>query len=532
MYRILIVYKSLSRRGKLSWLIAIFLGILSSIFEVMTAATFSILTSSIFGGRNSNFGVLTKVLPIPATKFVVISMLGFFFVFKLFFQWMELNFKTKSAGEFFSILYEKKVKNLKLNANYESIPTTNLSGDTHTITHNVFYPSSLIISELIMIAMLLPFLFLISPKGSLLIFSITFLISIPALNLFRKLISKYSWERYSVDKHIDELTYIDFRTYFDQGIVGMNKKSILANMQISSEIDKKIVKLGTYPRLAIELSFLLAILISLSFIDLIVSKDGRIQFFAILAYCFFRIIPAFSRITVGRNQLASNDSVFRDLLKIGNSRREFASNVKPSYFTQQIEIKFLSEVWTTNNFKFEVNNRVLIKGNTGVGKTTLLKVIGGFEKRSFEVFVDGKYSLKSEEWQPKFSFVSQNPFLYGSSIREIVTRETNLEYVNLQRFESSLAIANINESAWEMIQRGNYDSFSGGEKKQLALARALYSEPDILLLDELTAGMDNSLAIKILKNLEKYLEIKLIVMSTHEEDYDAFFNSIFTLIKK
>ena len=88
------ILETLSRKGKIIWAASVALGILASILEVASAATFSLLTSSLFGGRKSNFGILAKSLPFTITQAVLISILGVIFISKLAFQWIELNFFT------------------------------------------------------------------------------------------------------------------------------------------------------------------------------------------------------------------------------------------------------------------------------------------------------------------------------------------------------------------------------------------------------------------------------------------------------
>ena len=61
------ILETLSRKGKIIWAVSVALGILASILEVASAATFSLLTSSLFGGRKSNFGILAKSLPFTIT---------------------------------------------------------------------------------------------------------------------------------------------------------------------------------------------------------------------------------------------------------------------------------------------------------------------------------------------------------------------------------------------------------------------------------------------------------------------------------
>ena len=144
-----LILANLTSKGKTFWLASIFVGIIASILEVASAATFSLLTSVLFGGRKSNLGILGTILPFTVTQTVLILSLGFIFLSKLLFQWIELNLKTKSAEEFYTSIFRKKAVLSRSEIEYSRGPITNLANRMHILTHNVYYPSGLIISELL-----------------------------------------------------------------------------------------------------------------------------------------------------------------------------------------------------------------------------------------------------------------------------------------------------------------------------------------------------------------------------------------------
>jgi ABC-type transport system involved in cytochrome bd biosynthesis fused ATPase/permease subunit len=96
-------------------------------------------------------------------------------------------------------------------------------------------------------------------------------------------------------------------------------------------------------------------------------------------------------------------------------------------------------------------------------------------------------------------------------------------------YADSLRISGLDQ--WEILRPNSIsnESISGGEKKQIALARAVYLEPEILLLDEVTAGMDLELANKILWNLFTCKRFKLILMATHDSILEANFSQVIYL---
>lgn len=525
------IFETLSSKGKSIWVISVILGIIASILEVASAATFSLLTSSLFGGRTSNLGILGRTLPFSITEALLITILGIIFVGKLGFQWIELNLKTRSAEEFFDFLFQKRASLSQQEIEKSDSPVTNLANRMHILTHNIYYPSSLILSELLILIFLIPFVIYISPKASLLVFGATLLLSIPALSIVRKKVTILNKERMTVDSVIDYITYSDFRTFYDQGYFPRDRNKLRHQIHKVSEIDRKIVKLGSYSRLTIELSFIVSVILTFSLMDRLVEPDSRIQFFAILAYSFFRVIPAFSRIIAARNQIASHQSEFLDLMKVdispvwdndSHGQNSFEKRLKFNFPNRKSE----ASIFTVN---FSIGDFVAVKGDTGVGKTTFLKTVGGLISSDFELEIDGYPSVGASKWRPSASLVSQNPFLSGGSLMEMVTGTENLSEVNYPLYEDSLQMSSLND--W--LQNGrntiSNEHVSGGERKQIALARAIYSKPEILLLDEVTAGMDSELAESILHNLRSCSKFKLVLLATHDSIVESDFSQIIQL---
>ena len=526
-----LILQTLSSRGKFIWGISIFFGVVASILEVASAATFSLLSSSLFGGRKSNFGILAESLPFIITQTVLIAILGVVFIGKLGFQWIELNLKTKAAGEFFTSIFRRRVSLSREEIEKSDSPVANMANKMHILTHNIYYPLGLIISEMLILIFLVPFVFIISPKASLLVFGTTLILSIPALGIVRKKITFLTAERVKVDSKVDYITYSDFRTFYDQGSFPTGEDKLSKQMHLASELDRRIVKLGSYSRLSIEFSFIISVILTFVFINDLVPVEARIQFFAVLAYSFFRVIPAFSRIISARNQIASHQSEFLNLMA-NNLATDWNKEVtERTSFNHSLIFGFPKR----NNpglpleLKISIGEFVAIKGETGIGKTTLLKSVGGLIAAEFTLEIDGKKLANSKNWRPRANLVSQNPYLRGETLFEMIAGENSAADVNTALYSESLRISELVNWAQQRPGSISNEHISGGERKQIALARAIYQEPEILLLDEVTAGMDTDLAEKIIKNLLTCSRFKLILMATHDSILESEFSQVINL---
>jgi len=171
---------------------------------------------------------------------------------------------------------------------------------------------------------------------------------------------------------------------------------------------------------------------------------------------------------------------------------------------------------------------VILKGVSGSGKTTLLSLIAGLDKPTAgKVLIEGEPISKlpdlfaSELRAKKIGMIFQHFNLFEHlSVRENVTLPLipsglNMKEIN-QKVDEAMKLANIVHKQDNIASR-----LSGGEKQRTAIARALVSEPNIILCDEPTANLDreNSLSfIQMLKTLHKMG--KTIVIATHDPLFD------------
>jgi len=144
----------------------------------------------------------------------------------------------------------------------------------------------------------------------------------------------------------------------------------------------------------------------------------------------------------------------------------------------------------------EPGENLVVTGVSGGGKSTLIKIILGLvEPTSGEMFVDGKLlsAYGRRAYRAQIGAVLQEDSLFTGSIAENVTGFTNLDN---ERLESSLRGASILDDIQEMPMRektlvGDMGStLSGGQKQRILIARALYAEPRMLVLDEGTSALD------------------------------------------
>ena len=175
-------------------------------------------------------------------------------------------------------------------------------------------------------------------------------------------------------------------------------------------------------------------------------------------------------------------------------------------------------------FSVETGEIAALMGRTGIGKSTLLRLMAGLEKPfGGRVLIDGTDIREMKDLRRKVGIVFQHPA--RQIFRPTVAKEIAYapEQLRLDRCEERvrLALEQMGFSYNEVKDRSPF-SLSGGEKRRVALAGVLVTEPEILLLDEPMAGVD-SVGRKELLSLLGQLKERgtAIVMVTHSADTAA-----------
>ena len=164
------------------------------------------------------------------------------------------------------------------------------------------------------------------------------------------------------------------------------------------------------------------------------------------------------------------------------------------------------------------NEHVGLIGESGSGKTTLSDLIIGLIKpTSGKIYIDSE-ELKDEkvlDWQKNIGFVPQNIFLDNSTIIENIAYGVKKENINIKRVREVVKQSNLN-SFLNTVEDDIYSRvgengilLSGGQKQRLGIARALYTNPDILIFDEATSSLDEITELEILKEINLLKKQKL-----------------------
>ena len=185
----------------------------------------------------------------------------------------------------------------------------------------------------------------------------------------------------------------------------------------------------------------------------------------------------------------------------------------------------LRKEFSLSNITMEIKKGdfIGIVGETGSGKSTLVNlIIGLFKPSSGKIEVD-KIDIHSnvEQWYKKIGYVPQSIFLIDDSIRKNIAFGLLEEDINDELVNLAIKKANLNNFLNSLPEGLNTIvgekgiRLSGGQQQRIGIARALYRNPEILILDESTSSLDQDTEKKIMESVQSLKKEKTLIVITH-----------------
>lgn len=252
---------------------------------------------------------------------------------------------------------------------------------------------------------------------------------------------------------------------------------------------------------------------------------------ALYAFAGYRLIPALQQIYSALTQLnfskSALNSLYNDLTSI-----KYKNTLD---YSQSISIK--NHIKLENiKFKYSENKNYVLKnislvipslskvgfvGSTGAGKTTLIDVILGLLiPQDGKFFVDETLitSKNIRNWQKLIGYVPQQIYLSDDTLASNIAFGVDKEEIDYNSLEKSTKIANLHNFILDELPNG-YETIigergirlSGGQRQRIGIARALYHNPKLLILDEATSSLDN-LTEKIITDAINNLQNKITII--------------------
>jgi ATP-binding cassette, subfamily B, bacterial PglK len=551
------VWKLLSPGDRIGTLKNSVLSIFLASLEVLTLTAILPLFYQLQNSSSNPAGALIKIPSGSLVTTAILLALAFIIknVFALWLQRHQLNFINRIYITFSSELYKRFFNQPWINYLQENSAETfrkikNTAFDFATyVLHNFL----LLIADIVVCFLMIGFVAWLN-------YRIIFILAglcIPLLffyYFFRKtIVSK-------IDKSFRELTPkanillaqgID--SFAETRIYGKEKFFIERFLKISETTSKQLADLKIVtnaPPRVLETIGILGFVSILIYTSLSPDTESSLlMFLGLLLLALYRIIPSLNRILVSLSQIQSYAYAVSELREAFNTASQriqplavnlvFEKDIQIRNLFFQYPAKAQNHLLNDLSLTIKKNDFVILRGVSGAGKTTLIHLLAGLiEKYEGEVLIDG-IALSPENlraWQEKIGIVSQAPVILQDTVLGNITFGEDESSIDPDRVKHAIRLAGISEFIESLPVKlltpigENGLTLSGGQRQRLALARALYRNPEIVLLDEVTNQLDEENKLNILKNLRDLTRAgKTIILASHDPVAVDFATQVVTL---
>jgi len=260
------------------------------------------------------------------------------------------------------------------------------------------------------------------------------------------------------------------------------------------------------------------------------SNEDIIQLISVYTLSAFRVVPLINRLLGHMQRLKHNYPSLRKLIieneqKIKPKRdknhnvifkKNILLNIKNFSFSKKKDILLKSV-----NLEIKKKSQIGIIGQSGSGKSTIIDILCGFQKNeSSKLKVDGVSILNSdllEGWQNLIGYVPQDIIIFNQSLRENILFGSSKKILNDIKLKNLIKkvelerFLNKSKIGLSEILKQDGKNISGGEKQRIGIARALINNPELIILDEATNGLDYQTENNILKTVKKLKKTLIIV---------------------
>lgn len=170
-----------------------------------------------------------------------------------------------------------------------------------------------------------------------------------------------------------------------------------------------------------------------------------------------------------------------------------------------------------NSFSQNFEKHTVIKGASGIGKTTLLRILMGLQKPSSGTVTFTKNNKETKQSEITFSVVFQEDRLIEdlSAIDNIRLTSPNL---TSKKISDELSKIGIDEDSCNKL----VSTLSGGMKRRVAIVRAILKDSDVLLMDEPLKSLDTETSLSVVNYIKSSIGNRLFIVASHTDSFDSF----------
>lgn len=534
----------LTRQEKKKWLGIVAFALTTSFFEVITASVIvvfaQVLNQPELGQKYAMKLGFHEIVSSGRIIFYMALTIGVVYLIKNLVAAAEVFYQNFTIQK---MNYEFKNKMLYryADADYGFYLTRNshqgysvIAGDVQLMFSNGMVAMATILSESMIFVCMIGLVIWMNPSLALILFVLGGILGLLMVKVMFPRFYRFGQKLQEASLQGGKNLLQFFHAYKEIVLLG-KRESLIQSFQLHSQVLSRTTALqtavGTLPRMVIETMFMGLFVTTIAV--LCFEHESPVAMLGLLSgylYTGFRLMP-------GLNRIVQQLSIFKSMIPYIDrasheyhtvSAKESYANVPELTFHSSIDLKNVTfrylntehDALKNINLSIQKGECMGIIGETGSGKSTLVDVILGLLK-PYEgaVLVDGQFPVSSYQWHKKIGYVPQSIYLIDDTIASNIAFGEDV--VDEERLDAAIHAAQLRKfidqlpDGTQTIVGERGIRLSGGERQRIAIARALYREPEVLIFDEATSALDNETEARLMETIHAVSQNRTVIMIAH-----------------
>ena len=556
------VFLIFSSKEKYQVSIIFILSIITSIFEMIGVFSIvpfmSLLTNPDYITNNAYFSYFANSYSLnlidSKVYFGIIIIILFIFsnLMNIVTLWYTMNFIAEYQSRISSTVLKKYLSNsydFFIKSDH-AILSKNVLDESCILADGVIYAILQILTKSLIIFAISILMIIVNPElffGSIFLFAIIYLLIFVR---YKKVLYDIGFNRVEANEsrfkktrevlsNIKDVKYHSLEDFYIKSFSNSAYDFAHLNAKISL-LPRYFIEILTFGGIFSGIVYLIAIEESLLL---------NIPIISMFLLSIYRIMPLLQNIFINTTNIKSSEYVFNNIEAILSKPYQIKSKISSNIaFTKNINFENVYFNYVDNknilenvNLEISKGETYAIIGGTGTGKTTIIDILLGFyDIKSGQITMDG-FPLKGNSFKSInkiIGYVSQSISYLSDNILKNITFCDNHNDIDIDKVMKVIRITKLDDLV-KTLDKGIYGNIgdmgsmlSGGQKQRLGIARALYREPQILILDEATNALDRQTELEILTNIKESYQSITLILVTHRNTYLEFCDKIIEISDK